>query len=447
MSAASRVVVAVTGAIATVVVARMLGPSGAGGYAVAQSLIALLAVATTLGVEHGIAYYVSSGRWAARSARRAAQRVALVSGVVGAGLGVLARLIVPSAFGGLSVATTAVAAAALPFVLSWFYFTYIALAIDRYEAYALAPATQSVVALVLIAVLGALFGLSGVVVAVTLGHVAAALAVAVIARRTFSRRGVEDAEPPAEPGALRRAIRFGIKGYASNALQFVNYRLDVFILAGVASAAAVGRYAVAISITSIVLLLPRALADVLFPRVAALSARADGSGEEARARVETKSLRHLVVVVLASSAVVALVLLVLVVPVYGAAFRPAVELGLILLPGTALVGLSGMLASSIVGRGHPGGSLVITAVTTPVTIALYAVLIPPFHAVGAALASSVSYGLAFVLSVMVYRHVGGERVLSRLMPTRSELEDYRAIAATIVRWLRNRRVRRPAPEL
>jgi O-antigen/teichoic acid export membrane protein len=440
MSAASRITVAATGAATTIFVARLLGPDGAGSYAVAQTLIVLLTVATTLGVEHGVAYYVSAGRWDAADAHRSAQRVALASGLVGAGLGVLARLLLPDAFGGLSVATTAMAAGALPFALSWFYVTYVALAIDRYEAYVLPPAAQSALALVLVGGLGAIWQLPGAVAGFALAHVVTAVAVLLTARRTFAaRRRKPDGRE--ERGQLRRAVAFGIKGYASNALQFLNYRIDLFILAAAASAADVGHYSVAIAVTGVMWLLPQALSDVLFPRIAALSARAQSDGGAARAFVEAKSARHTVVVVAVSTLVLAAASLVLIVPVYGPDFRPAVDLALILLPGVALVGLTGTLSATFVGRGHPGYSLAITALVTPVTILLYVLLIPAHEATGAALASSVSYALTFVLVAVVYRHVTGVRLRDVLVPTRSELADYRGLAPAIAAWAAGRRRR------
>ena len=143
MAAASRFTVAATGAATTIFVARMLGPEGTGGFAIALTLVLLLTVACSLGIEHGVAYYVASGRWAPRDALRVTLRVAVLAGATGAWLCVLARLALPSAFGGLSVASTAVAALALPFALTWFYVSFIGLAIDRYEAYVLPPALQS----------------------------------------------------------------------------------------------------------------------------------------------------------------------------------------------------------------------------------------------------------------------------------------------------------------
>lgn len=435
MSAASRISVAATGAATTILVARLLGPGGAGGYAVAQTLVLMLTVVTTLGIEHGIVYYVSSDRWSAVSAHRTAQKAALAAGLAGACAGTGARLLFPSAFGGLSVAETAVAAAALPFALSWFYVSYVALAIDRYEAYAIPAGVQSLLALLLVGGLGIAFDLPGAIAGFALSHVLTAFVAGVMAHRHFRHRTT----PPDEPRQARRAISFGIRGYLASALQTLNYRIDLLILAAVASAGAAGQYAVAVAVTSVLWLLPHALSDVLYPRVAALSASADQG--ETRAFVEAKTLRHTVLAVAATVLVLAVALELLVVPVYGAAFRPAIELGLILLPGVALIGLASTLQATIVGHGKPAYALATAAVVTPLTIVLYAVLIPAYDATGAAVAATVSYTATFVLTAVFYRHAVGASAWPRLLPTRSELADYRMLAPAILEWARGARTR------
>jgi O-antigen/teichoic acid export membrane protein len=419
----SRGAVAVTGAATTIVVAHLLGPTGAGSYAIAQTVIILLTVATTLGAEHGIVFYVSSGRWAVRRAFYCSQRLALVSGLVGVGVAVIARLLVPHAFRGLSVPLTLAAAAALPFALAWLYASYVALATARYEQYVLPPALQSALALALVASFGAIDGVRGAVLGFTIAHVLTALGLRFAACRAVSRQpGV--AEMPAPEPALRRAVTFGIKGYAANALQVVNYRLDLFILSATATGAAVGRYSLAVAVTSVLWLLPSALSDVLFPRVASLSARSGRNDRQLLELVEAKTLRHTVLATLVAVGVTALALLTLVVPVYGSAFRPTTSLGLILLPGVALLGFCATFAATIVGRGRPGLMLAATVVVTPPTVGLYAVLIPSLHATGAALASSISYAAMFALTAVLFRRVTGINPLRRMVPTSSEIADY-----------------------
>jgi O-antigen/teichoic acid export membrane protein len=422
MGATSRSSVAVTGALTTILVARALGPEGAGAFSVALTVVYVLVVLTTLGVEHGIAYYVSAGRWPAADAFAASWRVAWLAGPVAAGAAVVARLALPHAFGGLTVAECALAAAALPFALTWYYGSFVALASDHYEVYVLAPALQSGALLVLALALVLPFGLSGAVAAVLASQVLAALATTwLVRRRLGARTGRRH---------LRRALTFGVKGYAANALQVLNYRVDLFVLSAVASAAALGHYAVAVAVTSVLWLLPQALGDVLFPRVAALSA-AEATGQ--REFVEAKSLRHTTLLVAASTLALVPALL-LIVPVYGPGFADSVTLGLIRLPGVALLGLAAPLTAITVGRGHPEYGLYTTLAVTPVTLALYALLIPALHAPGAALASSLSFALSFAATAAFHRRATGAPLLRRLLPTRSELADYRGLAPQMRAW-------------
>lgn len=338
-------------------------------------------------------------------------------------VGVLARLVVPSAFGDLSVLEVAIAAAALPFSLSWFYGSFVALADDRYEGYVLPPAIQSSALLVLGVVLALATGIEGAVIAVLAAHAIAAAFTIVTGRRHAV--GTPPGETP--PGMLRRALRFGVKGYVGNALQVLNYRVDVLLLSAVATTATVGHYSVAVAVTTVLWLLPQALSDVLFPRIAALSAAEHPGAEAQRAFVEAKSLRHTTLLVVASAGLLALVLLFLVVPVYGPAFHDSIVLGLIRLPGVALLGIGGALSAMVVGRGRPAYALYSALISTPTTMVLYAALIPTLDATGAALASSLSFALNFVLALYFYRRLTGNHVLAMLVPTRSELDDYRAL--------------------
>ncbi len=426
--AASRAGVALAGSLATVAVARILGPAGSGGYAIAISIIAMLIVLSTLGIEHGIAYYVSSRRWAAREAFRAGQRVALGSGLLWAAVGLGVRLLYPAAFDGLSVSMTVVVVLALPFALSWSYASFVALATDHFESYAMAPLLQAVAALLPVAVLSAIIGLRGALIGVTAAH-----AIAAVAMLAWSRRWLPGTPEvnPADAHTLRHAASFGVKGYAAAALGVFNYRLDLFVLSAVADAATVGRYAIAVTVTQTLWLLPPAVSDLVLPRVAALAA---GEGEDPvaqQAMVETKGIRHTVIIVAGTTALAALGLVFLVVPIFGSAFRGSIDLGLILLPGVAAVGLCGVLSSVIVGRGKPVYLLLIALITTPTTIVLYLLLIPSLKGPGAALASTISYTGSLALTMLFFRRLTGWSLARVMLPTRGELEDYRRLLRTL----------------
>ena len=413
-----------------ILIARILGPSGSGSYFLAQSLMFLLTVGVSLGLENGIIYFVGSGRWDPRWAFGAALRFALVMGCLGAVVGVALRLLIPSAFEGLPVWLVAIAVTGLPFALAWLYASLLALATDHYEGFILPPLIQTVGTLCL-AVPGAfLAGVDGAVIGMTATTVMVGIGTVVWADRALQRAEVR------EPPRLRHAISFGLKGYAANALQLLNSRLDLFVLAGAASAATVGQYAVAVALTSVLMLLPNALADVLYPRVAHLHAGDQDSVGAELEMVETRSVRLASTVALVGALVLGLALVFLVVPVFGSDFRPSIALGLILLPGTAALAIGGVLWSSIIGRGKPIYSLYTSLVVTPITIGLYLWLIPQLEATGAALASTISYSLSFLLAAVFYYRATGRRVYRFLVPSRAEFDDLRALPKTVRAYLR-----------
>src|ERR687889_1398738 len=107
MGAAGRVTTAITGAATTILVARLLGDDGAGNFAIALTIVYVLTVLTTLGMEHGIAYYVSSGRWGPGHAFATSQRLAIAIGVAGAALGIGGRRAPPPPVGGPPAARAA----------------------------------------------------------------------------------------------------------------------------------------------------------------------------------------------------------------------------------------------------------------------------------------------------------------------------------------------------
>lgn len=427
LSTVSRILVTAAGAATTVVVARLLGTGGVATYAVAQSLLAVGLVLTTLGVEHGIVYYASSGRLQPATALRTSQLAAATFGLVCGGLVVAIRFVASPVLHGLSVADTVAVAAAAPLMLSWFLGAYVALAVNRWEGYALPSAVQATACLALTGLLGALGGVTGVIIGLLASHAVAA-AVQLGSTSSFARRA-----PWGDVLAwLRRAIAFGVKGYGANALQVLNLRIDLLILSAVSPHASVGQYSVAVSVTSVVWLLPQALSDILYPRAAALGASERDAHAAALSFAETKSLRHGLVAVVVVGAVAALALLGLVVPVYGASFRPAIVLGLILVPGAAALGLAAIMAAAITGRGHPGLLLIQAIVVTPPTIVMYALLIPLLHATGAALASTASYMLSLALTSILFRRVTGENPLRISIPTRDELADYRELIGRVL---------------
>ena len=88
------------------------------------------------------------------------------------------------------------------------------------------------------------------------------------------------------------------------------------------------------------------------------------------------------------------------------------------------VGVAKVLSAVTSGRGFPRYALYTTVFTVPTTVALYALLIPPFDAAGAATASTLSYFAAFILTVVYFRKATAIPLRDALVPSRSDLTDY-----------------------
>jgi O-antigen/teichoic acid export membrane protein len=131
--------------------------------------------------------------------------------------------------------------------------------------------------------------------------------------------------------------------------------------------------------------------------------------------------------------------LVLLVPLlYGSGFDQTTTLGLILVPGTVALGLAETLASSLVGRGHNECARKVAFTVTPITIALYAIVIPTLHAPGAAVASTISYTLTFAMWAHFYRRHVDSNLVAVMRPSTAEFVDYRELLTHARRALARR---------
>jgi O-antigen/teichoic acid export membrane protein len=430
--AALRVLSLAGNAVVSVFIARLLGARAVGTFGVAAGLLVLLTSVASLGVDTGVTWMVSSRRWPGRSAFATSQLAALLLGLVAGAIGLAVyALAAESLFSGITPTMAILVAATVPFALSAVFASQVALAMDQFEIAAGVLGVQAAVLVAGVAAFAAAWGVQGAVLGMLGGSVAGAAAGWLWVRGLDTRREPDAREDRIDWVRLRGAIRFGITAYLTGVLGVLTLRLDLLILNASAPRAQVGYYTVAVAVTNLIWLVPASLGTVLMPRTAALSTGA--ATAETRDATETKSLRH-TTVILAVAVVVALVgLLVLLEPIWGASFSRSLEPSLLLIPGAIAVGYATVISSALVGRGRPRYLLIGGSITTVVAIGLYLVLVPAYHANGAAVASTLAYALNFLIAAYFLRRVSGLPVFSRLLPGREELQDYRRIADRIRR--------------
>ncbi|MBP7148923.1 MAG: polysaccharide biosynthesis C-terminal domain-containing protein [Acidobacteria bacterium] len=272
----------------------------------------------------------------------------------------------------------------------------------------LSARAASLVMLVVVCGAVALSGRGSVVTAYAASTAAAWLCAFLLARASFRSGGAD------VPVRGRELARFLLPVHLANLVQFLNYRLDVFILASLAGPASIGLYGAAVGAAQLPWLVAGSIASVVFPETAATAGR---PGEAGRARSTARLAR----VTLWASGIVAIILALagpsLIRLLYGRAFEPSAAALLLLLPGTALLSAAMVLSSHVVGAGHPRVNLAIGCVSLVVTVTLDLWLIPKIGIRGAAIASTCSYTVcAILMAVAFHRMTGiglGELILLR----------------------------------
>jgi O-antigen/teichoic acid export membrane protein len=180
-----------------------------------------------------------------------------------------------------------------------------------------------------------------------------------------------------------KICRYGLRGQVGGMLSLVNLRLDVAILGALVGPGTLGVYAVASKYAELLRLPGLAVTYVLYPRLAVRDRR------EAAKDVASLLPRSFVLTALAAIPLAAAVPLLPM--VYGDAFRGAMIPAYILLFGLIGEGVAGLMSAYLYGVGRPGANSLALGVSVVVTIALDLLLIPQYHAVGAAVASAAAY--------------------------------------------------------
>ena len=420
----------VAGATLSIVLARTIGPSANGRFALLGTLVGLVSLLASLSLNAGIVYEVSRRRWSVRSVFRTSYAMGLGLGLAGMCIGAaFFALTHHSVYQGIPFWLALVALATLPPLLAYGYADSVLLARERYEGYAFLELSHSATFLLVGAGLALAYGVSGAIVALPAAALVGAVVGVILLRRESRRDSVID-----HVGALGRAVRFGLQSWGANLLQQINYRFDVLILGGFASTRDVGVYAVALTISSTSWILPQALQTVLFPRVASMDEAATAGEitvEESDSGL-AKAIRHGVLLTVPAALLITLVLLVGVPLVYGSKFHETIWLGFVLLPGTLMLGVAKILTSATTGRGYPRYSLYTGVISVPVTLGLYFGLIPFFHAWGAAVGSSVSYAITALIVLFFFKRVVALGFREAFVPRAEDVADYGGLARLAV---------------
>ncbi len=199
---------------------------------------------------------------------------------------------------------------------------------------------------------------------------------------------------------LREILRFGLRSHLGGVLMAGTYRVDNWLLGVLGSARDVGTYSVAVAWFDAMLHLSRAVSLTFRPDL--LRASTEDAGRQA-ARI----FRICAVLVLILMGGTVLAAPMLCVTVFGPEFQDSVLDLRILAAGALGVMALNIFGTTLVAQRQPTLESTANGIGFAVAIILYVVLIPPFGAVGASLASAFSYLLCGAVAIaLVHRTLG-----------------------------------------
>ena len=370
-------------ALATLVVARAGGPAAVGVYALMRVLPSLVGVVSSAGLPGAVTYFFAGEHGRDRRLPATVVAIALGGGIAGVLLWLVASPLLQRAlFSDLSTGLVAVSAIlVLTRVL-------VATAKSCSQGRADLPGANRVIVteefnflpVYGIIVLSGIGGLTAVLAGMIVADlVTMSMAWTRLARRGFFSRPFRPSKP------LGRAIAsYGVRAQTGGVISLLNLRLDFIVLSALTGPAVLGVYAVASKFAELVRIPGMSVTYVLYPRFAKAGPR--------KAAVWARRLLPKAALITGVTVIPLFLTAGFLIPtMYGSQFGSATLPAQIILVGLVTQGIGAVGTAFLYGVGRPGANSVAVGVGLVVTVVLDFLLIPRFHATGAAVASSVAY--------------------------------------------------------
>ncbi len=403
---------------ASIILARALGPSGKGIYALAVLVAGLLLTFVHAGAGSAAVHHYGKRKLSLAEIVPALFWLSLVLGMASVGLYVvLSPWLLITVLRNVQPELALLAVSAVPLGILARYLNYVQLARNQIMGYNIvfvAPTLATLLGLGALMVAGELTAAGAVYVWVASQAVQCAVAAA------LALRGIP-LSWRASRSAVRSLLSYGVRVQMVLIANQLHYRGDLLILGFFRPPSEVGLYTIAVGIGTMLAFLPGAVGVVLFRRVSA--------SDETASTASAMACRMTLLIMVGAAAVMAAVVPWLVPLLYGREFIPSIVGIWALLPGIVGLGLFKVLGSDLMGRGRPGLVGTYSFITLAINVGVNLLLIPRYGFVGAALASTVSYSLlGFMALVSFVRQTGispGEVLVPRLADARKALAGLR----------------------
>ena len=206
------------------------------------------------------------------------------------------------------------------------------------------------------------------------------------------------------------SVVFGLKSWLGGLAQLANGRLDQVLMIALVPPRQLGLYAVATTISGASGPLAGAVSPPLMARV--------GAGER---HLMPQAVRMTVAVTVVLNLGVALVTPILLPLLFGASFRAATPMAMVLLAASVPLAGASVLSTGLQADGVPLIPSIGEGIALVVTVVGLVLLLPPLQAMGAAIVSLAAYSASFLFQLLMAKRRIGTPLSAFLLPSRADL--------------------------
>lgn len=394
----TRLLLVALGLVTGVIIARVLGPAGRGQYATAVVISGLGVQFGNLGLHASNTYYVSQDRQLFSSAF---VNSLIVGAVLGGGIAFLLWILLsirPVLFPSQGLLLL-LALIWIPVGLVNLLLQNLQIGVQEIRHYNIIMLSTKILS---VALLSALIFFEQVkvesvfAVSVLVGIVSTIWTIWTL--RTFLKGPIKPSINLFEQG-----LRYGFKAYLAALFSYLVLRFDLLMVKQMLGEEQAGYYSTAANMADMLYMLPVTVGTVLFPK---LSAMADKGKMQRYTKNVALILAGLMCILTFGASLVvhpAINLL------YGEAFLPSVTPFIWLMPAIVFLSVNTIFQNYFAAQGMPLITIYSSGAAALLNVILNQMLIPDYGILGASFASSVSYGLMLITS-LVYIYLSNNNI-------------------------------------
>ncbi|OES44937.1 flippase [Domibacillus iocasae] len=429
MNFSSNILTIILGLLTTVIIARTLGVEGQGLFTLITLLPTMLVTFMNFGIAPATVYYIGREKYCMNIV--VSTNIILGLGIsflaINVGLGAV-FLFKNTFFDGVPLLALLSTLFVLPFLFFNSFLQAVYQGTQNFRRYNAINLTSKWIQVIFLLVVFLVLDLSlgKALLSFAIGSILPSIFIIEYMRKDGIRFGIRNFSME----LTKDCFKYGYKAHLSNIISFLNYRLDIILISYFINPAAVGMYNVAVSIAERLWVFSQPVSAALFPRISATK------GEKERTELTTMVARN----VLYLSAVFAVIFFILsdfiVYLLFGTEYKAASSTIKILLVGITLFSAERILSNDLAGRGKPEINLYTSLVTVACNLVLNILLVPKFGFNGAALATSITYGLTFFLKLFIFSKITKAKIDDILFLKARDIVTYQKMLNQLIKRTR-----------